>query len=211
MGAVLDEAQLAALVAERQAAGERAVFTNGVFDLLHIGHARYLQRARALGDFLIVAVNSDASARRLKGPARPLVPDAERAELLAALACVDYVTIFGDATAERLVGILRPAVYAKGGDYAGADAARRARDLVLEPAALRRALSGEEASQEVGRPNLAGLGARLPEARTVAGYGGALALLAYLPEHSTSALIERIRALGDGAASVNQDEGRSRD
>ncbi len=189
MGAVLGEAELAALVAERQAAGERAVFTNGVFDLLHIGHVRYLQRARDLGDFLIVGVNSDTSTRWLKGSSRPLVPAAERAELLAALACVDYVTIFGDATAERLVGALRSAVYAKGGDYSGADAASRARDLMLAPEALRRTLSGEERS----RPELAGLGARLPEARTVARYGGALALLAYLPEHSTSALIERVR------------------
>ncbi len=116
MGVVLAETALAAQVADRQAAGQRAVFTNGVFDLLHIGHTRYLQRARSLGDFLIVGVNSDASTRRLKGPARPLVPEVERAELLAALACVEYVTVFGDATAERLVGALRPAIYAKGGD-----------------------------------------------------------------------------------------------
>ncbi len=194
MGTVLDETTLAAQVAERQAAGQRAVFTNGVFDLLHIGHARYLQRARSLGDFLIVGVNSDASTRRLKGPTRPLVPEAERTELVAALACVDYVTIFGDATAERLLGIVRPAVYVKGGDYAGADAASRARDVVLEPEELRRVLAGEVGAggDRAELAGLAGLGERLPEARTVASYGGRLALLAYLPEHSTTELIERI-------------------
>jgi rfaE bifunctional protein nucleotidyltransferase chain/domain len=198
MGAILDEPTLAAQVAERQAAGQCAVFTNGVFDLLHIGHTRYLQRARSLGDFLIVGVNSDASTRRLKGPARPLVTQEERAELIAALACVEYVTIFGDATAERLLGIVRPAIYVKGGDYAGGDAASRARDLMLEPEELRRVLAGETGNHAglagLGGPGgLDGLGGRLPEARIVADYGGRLALLAYLPEHSTTALIQRIR------------------
>jgi len=188
MGAILDEPALAAQVAERQAAGERAVFTNGVFDLLHIGHTRYLQRARSLGDFLIVGVNSDASTRHLKGPARPLVTQEERAELIAALACVEYVTIFGDATAERLLGIVRPAIYVKGGDYADGDGTSRARDLMLEPEELRRVLAGEADE----RPELTGLSERLPEARTVADYGGRLALLSYLPEHSTTALIQRI-------------------
>src|SRR5579872_1377022 len=86
-------------VQNRQQAGERGVFTNGCFDLLHLGHVRYLQEARALGDFLIVGLNSDESARSLKGPGRPLIPENERAEILAALACVDYVTIFGEPTA----------------------------------------------------------------------------------------------------------------
>jgi D-beta-D-heptose 7-phosphate kinase/D-beta-D-heptose 1-phosphate adenosyltransferase len=197
MGAILSEAELAALVAERQAAGERAVFTNGVFDLLHIGHARYLRRARDLGDFLIVAVNADASTRRLKGPSRPLVPEGERAELLAALACVDYVTIFADATAERLVRLMRPAVYVKGGDYGAADAAGRAADLVLGPEELRRVLSGE-LSERADLAGLSGLAERLPEARAVADYGGRLALLSYLPEHSTTALIGRIRSRAGG-------------
>jgi len=195
MGAVLDETALAAQVADRQAAGQRAVFTNGVFDLLHIGHTRYLQRARSLGDFLIVGVNSDASTCRLKGLARPLVTQEERAELIAALACVDYVTIFDDTTAERLLGIVRPAVYVKGGDYAGEESASRARDLVLEPEELRRVLAGAGGAggDRKELTGLSGLGERLPEARTVAGYGGRLALLSYLPEHSTTALIERIR------------------
>ena len=107
-------------VTQRQAHGERGVFTNGCFDLVHLGHVRYLQEARSLGDFLILALNSDESTRQLKGPGRPLVPERERAEILAALRCIDYVTIFSDATASNLVGLLQPAVYVKGGDYAGA-------------------------------------------------------------------------------------------
>ena len=109
-----------------RAAGLRLVLTNGVFDLLHIGHVSYLQRARSLGDLLVVGVNSDASTRANKGPARPLVPEAERAALLAALRCVDHVTIFGERTAEALVAALRPDVYVKGGDYRLDDAAEGA-------------------------------------------------------------------------------------
>ena len=93
------------------------VFTNGVFDLLHLGHVRYLREARDLGDLLIVAVNSDASTRRLKGPTRPIIGEDERAETLAALIAVDYVTIFAEITAERLVRLLRPDIYVKGADY----------------------------------------------------------------------------------------------
>ncbi|HUS16951.1 MAG TPA: adenylyltransferase/cytidyltransferase family protein [Chloroflexia bacterium] len=113
---------LEALVEQRAAwsdAGRRVVFTNGAFDLLHVGHVRYLQAARALGDLLIVGLNDDASVRGYKGPGRPLVPATERAELLAALACVDYVVLFGEPTATRLVTALAPDVYAKGGDYSG--------------------------------------------------------------------------------------------
>jgi len=95
----------------------RRVFTNGVFDILHVGHVRYLQAARALGDCLIVGLNSDASARALKGEHHPIVPQAERAEMLAALACVDYVLLFDELTAEHVVATLRPEVYVKGGDY----------------------------------------------------------------------------------------------
>lgn len=115
---MIDRAALAALVRERQQQGERAVFTNGHFDLLHLGHVRYLQEARALGDFLIVGLNDDAGTSQLKGPGRPLVPQQERAELLAALACVDYVTIFSEPTAGSLVAEVQPAIYVKGGDYA---------------------------------------------------------------------------------------------
>ena len=98
-------------------AGQRLVVTNGTFDLLHIGHVLYLQAARALGDVLVVGINSDASARGNKGPGRPVVPEEERAKIVAALRCVDYATIFDEPTAERLVEALRPEVYAKGGDY----------------------------------------------------------------------------------------------
>ena len=94
------------------------VFTNGVFDLLHLGHVEYLEEAAALGDRLIVGINSDASVRRLKGPARPIVPEDERAELVAALACVDAAVVFGEDTPERLIRELRPQVLAKGADWA---------------------------------------------------------------------------------------------
>ena len=112
---------LAKIVARRQATGERVVFTNGVFDLLHVGHIRYLSEARALGDALIVAVNTDASVRGLKGPLRPIVPEAERMEMLAALACVDYVTLFETPTPVPLLEQLHPLIYAKGGDYRVSD------------------------------------------------------------------------------------------
>ena len=100
-----------------RAAGERIVFTNGVFDLLHRGHVEYLEEARALGDRLVVGVNSDASVRRIKGPARPIVPAGERAELLAALACVDLAVVFDDETPERLIRAVAPDVLVKGGDW----------------------------------------------------------------------------------------------
>ena len=93
------------------------VFTNGCFDLLHVGHLRYLLAARALGDRLVLGLNDDASVRRLKGPSRPLVDEAERAELLAGLECVDFVTLFPEATADALLASLKPQIYAKGGDY----------------------------------------------------------------------------------------------
>lgn len=101
-----------------RAGGRVVVFTNGLFDLVHLGHIRYLQAARAQGDILVLGLNSDASARDLKGPKRPILPEEERAEVLAALECVDYVIIFGDRTAERLVAAIEPDVYVKGGDYA---------------------------------------------------------------------------------------------
>ena len=110
-------ALLTEIVAERQAAGERVVLTNGVFDLLHVGHARYLAEARALGDALIIAVNSDDSVRGFKDPLRPIVPLAERMEMLASLTCVDYVVSFATRTPVPLIEQVRPAIYAKGGDY----------------------------------------------------------------------------------------------
>lgn len=116
---VLTREDAVAWAAQRRGAGDTVVFTNGVFDLLHPGHARYLQAARQLGSALIVAVNSDRSARTLdKGPDRPLHGEAERAELLAALACVDAVVIFDDETPHAIVDALQPDVLVKGADWA---------------------------------------------------------------------------------------------
>lgn len=109
--------ELLALVHRLQAAGSKVVFTNGCFDLLHPGHIRYLRQARSLGDVLVVAVNSDASIRRLKGAGRPIQPEDERAELLCALEMVDYVTIFDEDTPHALIRDLLPSVLVKGGDW----------------------------------------------------------------------------------------------
>ncbi|HEX7049453.1 MAG TPA: D-glycero-beta-D-manno-heptose 1-phosphate adenylyltransferase [Longimicrobiales bacterium] len=114
----------------------RIVFTNGCFDLLHRGHVEYLQAARALGDLLVVAVNTDAGVRRLKGPGRPIIPAEDRAVVLAALGCVDVVTLFDEDTPEALIAALLPDVLVKGGDYraddvAGADAVRAAGGEVI--------------------------------------------------------------------------------
>ena len=109
--------QLAALCDSFSSTGRKLVFTNGCFDLLHVGHVRYLQAARGLGDALLVALNGDASVRALKGPTRPINPENDRAEVLAALACVDYVTLFHTERVTDLVRIVRPHIYAKGGDY----------------------------------------------------------------------------------------------
>jgi len=109
-----------AMLAERErlrSGGKRLVFTNGVFDLLHVGHVRYLAQARALGDALVVAINSDRAVRELKGPARPVFNEAERAEILAALRVVDYVTVFDDISPRTLITELLPDVLVKGGDY----------------------------------------------------------------------------------------------
>ena len=104
--------------ARLRAAGQKLVFTNGVFDILHVGHVRYLEQARTLGDVLLVAINSDAAVRELKGEGRPLMNQDERAEILAALRTVDYVTIFDDISPRALIARLLPDVLVKGGDYA---------------------------------------------------------------------------------------------
>jgi len=109
--------ELARIREEIGARGGKLVFTNGVFDLLHVGHVRYLQHARSLGDALVVAVNGDASVRELKGPTRPINGEDDRAEVLAALECVNYVTIFPSLRVTDLVAAIRPQAYAKGGDY----------------------------------------------------------------------------------------------
>jgi D-glycero-beta-D-manno-heptose 1-phosphate adenylyltransferase len=98
-------------------ANRKVVFTNGCFDILHVGHVRYLQEARAQGDLLVVGLNTDASVRRLKGPERPIQNENNRAEIMAALGCVDFVTLFGEETPEELIRKLRPDVLVKGGDW----------------------------------------------------------------------------------------------
>lgn len=119
---ILSWEALAEQIRSWQAAGERVVFTNGVFDILHVGHTRYLREARALGDRLVVGINADESVRRLKGPTRPINPELDRAEVMASLQCVDGVTIFKDDTPIPLLTILKPDVHAKGGDYKTPDA-----------------------------------------------------------------------------------------
>lgn len=161
---VIDRNPLVNLRENWRKAGQRVVLTNGVFDIIHIGHVSYLQQARALGDLLIVGLNSDASTRALKGPERPLVSQNERAALLAALRCVDYVTIFEELTAESLVAAVQPDMYVKGGDYTLPDAA-----------------------SEVTTGKI------LPEAQVVQSYGGEVRLIPYLPGRSTSELIAKIR------------------
>ena len=114
---VLTPEQLGEMRARLRAEGRRLVFTNGCFDLLHVGHVRYLRQARALGDALLVAINSDRAVRELKGAGRPVMGERERAEVLAALAAVDYVTVFDELSPRRLIASLLPDVLVKGGDY----------------------------------------------------------------------------------------------
>ncbi|MBA3827272.1 MAG: adenylyltransferase/cytidyltransferase family protein [Ktedonobacterales bacterium] len=158
--------ELLARLAPLRLAGAQVICTNGIFDLMHIGHLRYLAAARAMGDVLVVGVNADASTRRLKGPARPIVPQAERAEMLAGLGCVDFVTIFDEDTAEELVRAIQPEVYVKGGDY------------TMESE------DGTASAKLTVKP--------LPEAAVVRSYGGRVALIPYVPGHSTTELIARI-------------------
>lgn len=115
---VLTRDEAAAFAADARAAGRRVVFTNGVFDLLHPGHVRYLRQARALGDVLVIAINADASVRRNKGPERPITPEHERAEVLAALDFVDAVTVFDDDTPLAIITAVQPDVLVKGADWA---------------------------------------------------------------------------------------------
>ena len=156
MGAIITLDEAIEQRNQLRTAGQTLVFTNGHFDLLHVGHLDYLEKARALGDALFVGLNGDDSTRRLKGDSRPLVPAVERARLLAALAPVTAVIGFEDDTADALLRALQPDIYAKGGDYAHK---------------------------------------HLPERPTVESYGGQIALIDFLPGHSTSDLIARIKAL----------------
>lgn len=142
--------------------GKTVVLTNGCFDILHVGHVRYLQQARALGDCLIVGINSDQSVRLIKGSERPIVPEIERAEIIAALGCVDFVVIFAEHTAEKLVATLKPDIYVKGGDYSAARA------------------DETNANKDI------------PETQIVEAYGGKTLLLPFQRGHSTSSLIKTI-------------------
>jgi rfaE bifunctional protein nucleotidyltransferase chain/domain len=145
---------LARCLSGHRRAGHRIVFTNGCFDVLHRGHVECLQQAASLGDVLVVGVNSDDSVRKLKGPGRPVNCAEDRASVVAAIGCVEYVTIFSDDTPVRLLEAVRPDFYVKGGDY---DAAA------------------------------------LPERPVVERYGGRVVTVGYLPGHSTTGVIERLR------------------
>ena len=156
MGELLDLSKARDLREALRQDGKTLVFTNGHFDLLHVGHLDYLEKARMLGDALFVGLNGDASTTRLKGPGRPLVPASERARLLAALLPVTAVIIFEEDTADKLLRSLQPDIYVKGGDYED-------------------------------KP--------LPERATVEAYGGRVELIEYLPQRSTTQLINRTRKL----------------
>lgn len=162
---VAAEAAIRVVREQARSDGKTVVWTNGCFDLLHVGHIRNLQAAKQFGDVLIVGVNSDNSVRRLKGPKRPLIPQDERAETLAALECVDYVIIFDDLDPGSILSRIRPDVHCKGADYAPPH----------------------------GNP--------IPEAETIASYGGRIEFLPLTPGKSTSALVEFIiQSTGNGHA-----------
>ena len=118
MGKILSRNELKTEIDILRRQGKKIAFTNGCFDILHVGHVRYLQEAKKEGDVLVLALNSDRSVRSIKGDKRPIVPEGERADVLAALACIDYVTIFDEETPLALIETLRPDVLIKGGDWA---------------------------------------------------------------------------------------------
>ena len=148
--------QIQATAARAKNAGKKIVFTNGCFDLLHVGHLRVLSEAKKLGDVLLVALNSDRSVREIKGPGRPILPEGERAELIAALEMVDYVTLFDEPDPRNLLREVKPDVLVKGGDWA--------EDKV------------------VGR-------------ELVEGWGGKVAVVPYLADHSTTDIIKKIERM----------------
>ena len=143
MGKVLSESELVAAVARDRAAGRTIALANGCFDLLHVGHTRYLQGAAAEADRLIVAVNDDRSVAGLKGPGRPILAAVDRAELVAALRGVDYVVMFGDPTVERLLRLVTPDVHCKGTDYTVESVPERA---VVQSYGGRTAIVGDQKS-----------------------------------------------------------------
>ena len=151
---ILAESELVAALAEERKRGRTIAFANGVFDLLHVGHVRYLQDASRVADVLVVAVNSDASVRAIKGPERPVMNENERAEIIAAIRGVAYVTIFGESSPGRLLETLRPDFQCKGTDYTAET---------------------------------------VPEASIVTAYGGRVVIVGDPKDHSTSAILEKMR------------------
>ncbi len=137
---VVDREALVERVADARARGRSVAFANGMFDLLHVGHLRYLEGAAAEADVLVVAVNSDRSSRELKGPGRPVVPERERAELVGGLACVSWVTIFDEPTVEPLLRAVRPDVHCKGTDYTPDNVPERA---IADELGIRVAIVGD--------------------------------------------------------------------
>lgn len=117
MGQIAKFADISTCLAPFRSQNKKIVFTNGCFDLLHVGHVRYLQEAKRLGDLLVVGINSDASVRRLKGPTRPVQLEEDRAEILAALGCVDFAVVFAEDTPEKLIHLVKPDILVKGGDW----------------------------------------------------------------------------------------------
>ena len=152
--AILTEPELIRVVADERARGKTIAFANGIFDLLHVGHVRYLQDASREADILVVGVNSDDSARGLKGEGRPVTSERERAELVAAIRGVAYVTIFRDASPARLIAVIKPDVHCKGTDYTAES---------------------------------------VPEREIVLAYGGRVAIVGDPKDHSTTAILEKMR------------------
>lgn len=151
---ILTEPELIRVVTDQRARGKSIAFANGIFDLLHVGHVRYLQDASREADVLVVGVNGDDSARSLKGEGRPVMTDCERAELIAAIRGVTYVTIFRDTSPARLIAVLKPDVHCKGTDYTAES---------------------------------------VPEKEIVLGYGGRVAIVGDPKDHSTTAILEKMR------------------
>jgi rfaE bifunctional protein nucleotidyltransferase chain/domain len=141
---IIDIDELSGYCDKLRAAGKTLVATNGCFDLLHVGHVRYLQAARALGDYLVVGLNADRSVRELKGSRRPITMESDRAELLAALQCVDLVTVFPQLRATQFIAAVRPAVYVKGGDYRSETLNKEERALLKQVGAKVRLIPFEE-------------------------------------------------------------------
>lgn len=168
---ILSEEALAAALEEERKRNRSIAFANGCFDVLHVGHVRYLQEAARQADVLVVAVNGDASVRQLKGSGRPVMPERERAEIIAALRGVAYVTIFHEDSPGRLLALLKPDVQCKGTDYTASS---------------------------------------VPEGEIVRGYGGRVAIVGDPKDHSTSAILETMRAGGiaEGAAAPQEPDDR---